>query len=135
MSNKYWGHFLPTIGDTPGEDLWKGVSTLPLHMAATYRRAASLQSLLTAGEDPEIRDQLGRTTLHLVIASWPSINPKPGSRFQAAVSGERRGAETCLRLLCEHGVNLNAEVKHVHKTDQCSTSFCRKGYYGSFEVG
>ncbi|KAF3853373.1 hypothetical protein F7725_014060 [Dissostichus mawsoni] len=103
MSNKYGRHFLPRIGDTPAEDLWKGLSTLPLHLAATYRRAASLQSLLTAGEDPEIRDQLGRTTLHLVIASWPSISPKPGSRFQAAVSGERRGAETCLRLLCEHG--------------------------------
>ncbi|KAK5905715.1 hypothetical protein CgunFtcFv8_001645 [Champsocephalus gunnari] len=116
MSNKYWGCFLPTIGDTPGEDLWKGLSTLPLHLAATYRRAASLQSLLTAGEDPEIRDQLGRTTLHLVIASWPSISPKPGSRFQAAVSGERRGAEACLRLLCEHGVNLNAEVEGSQQT-------------------
>uniref|UniRef100_A0A8D0AFD4 Ankyrin repeat domain 61 n=1 Tax=Sander lucioperca TaxID=283035 RepID=A0A8D0AFD4_SANLU len=62
------------------------------------------------------QDQLGRTTLHLVIAGWPRILtnwPKPGSKFQTAVIGVCRQAEACLRLLCEHGVNVNAEVESL----------------------
>ncbi|XP_039990843.1 ankyrin repeat domain-containing protein 61-like [Xiphias gladius] len=79
-----------------------------------------MQSLLSAGTDPEMRDQLGRTTLHLVIASWPSILttwPKPGSKFQTAVIAVHRKAEACLQLLCEHGVNINAQVEgESHQT-------------------
>uniref|UniRef100_A0A8D0A6X9 Ankyrin repeat domain 61 n=1 Tax=Sander lucioperca TaxID=283035 RepID=A0A8D0A6X9_SANLU len=98
----------------------QGLATLPLHLAASYRRVKSMQSLLPTGADPELRDQLGRTTLHLVIAGWPRILtnwPKPGSKFQTAVIGVCRQAEACLRLLCEHGVNVNAEVEsHVCET-------------------
>ncbi|KAK5850605.1 hypothetical protein PBY51_001470 [Eleginops maclovinus] len=115
MSKKYGRRFL-TRGDAPGEALSKGLTTLPLHLAATYRRVKSMQTLLTAGADPEIRDQLGQTTLHLVIASWPSISPKPGSKYQTTVAGVRRQAEACLQLLCEHGVNVNAKVEGSQQT-------------------
>jgi len=59
------------------------------------------------------RDQLGRTPLHLVIAGWPSIAPttKSSSKFHTAVMGKRRQAEACLRLLCEHGINVKSKVK------------------------
>lgn len=56
------------------------------------------------------RDGLGQTTLHLLITSWPSDKTtwqKPGSKLF-------NEAEACLRLLCEHGVNVNAEVKLFH---------------------
>lgn len=62
---------------------------------------------------------MGRTPLHLVIACWPStltIQPKLGSKFQTALMGLQRQAETCLRLLCEHGSNVNAEVEGSHET-------------------
>ncbi|XP_044034899.1 ankyrin repeat domain-containing protein 61-like isoform X2 [Siniperca chuatsi] len=79
-----------------------------------------MQSLLSAGADPEMRDQLGRTTLHVVITCWPSILttwPKPGSKAQAAMIGVCRQAEACLRLLCEHGVKVNAKVEeNSHQT-------------------
>uniref|UniRef100_A0A3B5AQG3 Ankyrin repeat domain 61 n=1 Tax=Stegastes partitus TaxID=144197 RepID=A0A3B5AQG3_9TELE len=90
-----------------------GFTILPLHLAASYRRVHSMQSLLSAGADIEMRDQLGRTPLHLVIIGWPRILttwPKPDSKFQTAVMGMCRQAEDCVRLLCEHGVNINAEV-------------------------
>lgn len=59
------------------------------------------------------RDMLGRTPLHLVIIGWPSIlntSQKPDSRFQTKVIGVCTKAEACLRLLCDHGVNINAKV-------------------------
>ncbi|XP_070707822.1 ankyrin repeat domain-containing protein 61-like [Pempheris klunzingeri] len=121
MSKKYGSSFLIKIQDSvSGQVSWKGLAILPLHLAASYRRVKSMQSLLSVGADPEMRDQLGRTTLHLVIAGWPSIlttQPKPGSKFQAAVMSMHRQAEACLRLLCEHGVNVNAEVEgESHQT-------------------
>uniref|UniRef100_A0A3Q3EZE0 Ankyrin repeat domain 61 n=1 Tax=Labrus bergylta TaxID=56723 RepID=A0A3Q3EZE0_9LABR len=91
-----------------------GFAIFPLHLAASYRRVKSMQRLLSAGADPEMRDQQGRTTLHLVIASWPSIPTglsKRQSKFLTAVISARRQAEACLQLLCEHGVDVNAEVK------------------------
>lgn len=33
----------------------QGLAILPLHLAASYRRVKSLESLLSAGADPEIR--------------------------------------------------------------------------------
>ncbi|XP_044193732.1 ankyrin repeat domain-containing protein 61-like isoform X2 [Thunnus albacares] len=79
-----------------------------------------MQSLMSAGADPEIRDQLGRTTLHLLISAWPSILTtwlKPGSKLQTAAIGVCGQAEACLRLLCEHGVNISAEVEgESHQT-------------------
>lgn len=121
MSKKYGSNFLIKIKDgAPGKVFWKGLAILPLHLAASYRRVQSMQSLLSAGADPEMRDQLGRTTLQLVISTWPSIlttRLKPGSKFQTAVIDVRRQAETCLRLLCEHGVDINAEVEgESHQT-------------------
>ncbi|XP_073345395.1 ankyrin repeat domain-containing protein 61-like [Pagrus major] len=72
-----------------------------------------MRILLSAGADPEMRDGLGRTTLHLVITSWPSFQttwPKPGSKLCTVVTSRFTQAEACLRLLCEHGVNINAKV-------------------------
>eukprot|EP00064_Thunnus_orientalis_P016568 superscaffoldBa00003314_g16634 len=121
MSKKYGSNFLIKIKDgAPGKVFLKGLAILPLHLAASYRRVHSMQSLMSAGADPEIRDQLGRTTLHLLISAWPSILTtwlKPGSKLQTAAIGVCGQAEACLRLLCEHGVNISAEVEgESHQT-------------------
>ncbi|XP_047233836.1 ankyrin repeat domain-containing protein 61-like isoform X2 [Girardinichthys multiradiatus] len=92
---------------------WKCQAIVPLHLAASYRRARSMQSLLSAGADAEIKDQLGRTSLHLVIINWPIIpttGPKPYSEFWTTMTSAGRKGEACLRLLCEHGVNVNAQM-------------------------
>ncbi|XP_058476759.1 ankyrin repeat domain-containing protein 61-like [Solea solea] len=98
-----------------GRIFFKGLKILPLHLAACYRQVKSMQSLLSSGADPEVRDQLGRTTLHLVITSWPRIpktSPKPHSKLQpAAINTMHGNAEACLRLLCEHGVDISAKVE------------------------
>ncbi|KAG7226418.1 hypothetical protein INR49_013830 [Caranx melampygus] len=108
------------------EYLGRGLAILPLHLAASHRKVKSMQTLLSAGADPEMscpsapashslslchRDHHGRTTLHLVIIGWPRIPtwPKPDSKLQTAMIGVHRKAEACLRLLCEHGVNINAQ--------------------------
>ncbi|XP_008301965.1 ankyrin repeat domain-containing protein 61 isoform X2 [Stegastes partitus] len=113
LSKKYGNKCLiEKQGGASGDVFWKGFTILPLHLAASYRRVHSMQSLLSAGADIEMRDQLGRTPLHLVIIGWPRILttwPKPDSKFQTAVMGMCRQAEDCVRLLCEHGVNINAE--------------------------
>ncbi|XP_062234750.1 ankyrin repeat domain-containing protein 61-like [Platichthys flesus] len=112
MAKKH-GRNLPIqvqVGE-PGNIFWKGP---PLHLAASYRRVKSMQNLLSLGADPGIRDQHGRTTLHRVMTSWPRTSTpwtKPDSNFQNAVIGACRKAEACLQLLCEHGVNVNAEVE------------------------
>ncbi|KAM6951880.1 ankyrin repeat domain-containing protein 61-like [Aplochiton taeniatus] len=92
----------------------QGLAILPLHLAASYRRVKSLESLLSAGADTELRDQHGRTALHLVITHWPYILnswPKPRTKFETAVSAMQRRAEACLETLCQHGVNIHAEVE------------------------
>ncbi|XP_068610475.1 ankyrin repeat domain-containing protein 61-like [Brachionichthys hirsutus] len=98
-----------------GEDSWKGFAMPPLHLAASYRRVKSMQSLLSAGADPETRDRLGQTTLHLLVTNWPIVlTTKPGS---AAGTAAYTQAEACLRLLCEHGASVNAEVEgESHQT-------------------
>ncbi|XP_010727981.2 ankyrin repeat domain-containing protein 61 [Larimichthys crocea] len=115
ITKQYGSNFLIEVQEgAPGEVFWKGLAIYPLHLAASYRRVKSMRSLLSAGADPEIRDQLGRTTLHLVITSWPSILTtwrKPSSKVQTTVTGVHEHAEACLRLLCEHGVDVNAEVE------------------------
>ncbi|XP_008301964.1 ankyrin repeat domain-containing protein 61 isoform X1 [Stegastes partitus] len=121
LSKKYGNKCLiEKQGGASGDVFWKGFTILPLHLAASYRRVHSMQSLLSAGADIEMRDQLGRTPLHLVIIGWPRILttwPKPDSKFQTAVMGMCRQAEDCVRLLCEHGVNINAEVEgESHQT-------------------
>ncbi|KAM9336506.1 ankyrin repeat domain-containing protein 61-like [Symphorus nematophorus] len=120
MSKKYGSNFLIKTRDGgPGEVFQKGLAILPLHLAASYRKVKSMQTLLFAGADPEIRDRLGRTTLHLVITSWPGVLTtcqKPGSKVKTAVASRSGKAEACLRLLCEHGVNVNAEEGASHQT-------------------
>uniref|UniRef100_A0A6Q2XQJ2 Ankyrin repeat domain 61 n=1 Tax=Esox lucius TaxID=8010 RepID=A0A6Q2XQJ2_ESOLU len=91
----------------------QGLAILPLHLAACYRKAKSLESLLSAGADPDIRDLRGRNTLHLVITHWPSMLapwPKASTGFEMAMTSVQRRAEDCIRVLCSHGVNVNAEV-------------------------
>uniref|UniRef100_A0A3B5MJM3 Uncharacterized protein n=1 Tax=Xiphophorus couchianus TaxID=32473 RepID=A0A3B5MJM3_9TELE len=59
------------------------------------------------------RDKLGRTSLHLVIINWPittTTRTKPSSKFWTTVVRASRQAEACLRLLCEHGADVNAQV-------------------------
>ncbi|XP_072230201.1 ankyrin repeat domain-containing protein 61-like [Leuresthes tenuis] len=113
MSKKYGSNCQIEIqGDAPGEVFWK--ATLPLHLAASYRRVHSVQSLLSAGADTEMRDQFGRTPLHLAVTGWVNIqatSSKPDSKFGRAAISAHRQAEACLRLLCEHGVNINARVE------------------------
>uniref|UniRef100_A0A3B4TL00 Ankyrin repeat domain 61 n=1 Tax=Seriola dumerili TaxID=41447 RepID=A0A3B4TL00_SERDU len=97
-----------------------GHTILPLHLAASYRRFKSMQSLLSAGADPEMRDQLGQTTLHLVIVGWPSIQTtwsKPDSKLQTAVIGLHRKAKACLQLLCEHASFKIYSNKHTSRTN------------------
>ncbi|XP_070847576.1 ankyrin repeat domain-containing protein 61-like [Chaetodon trifascialis] len=127
ISKKHGSNFLIRIkDDAPREVLWKGLDILPLHLAASYRRVKSMQSLLSAGADPEMRDRLGQTTLHVVITSWPSMLTwtKPDSKLQTAVTKMRMQAEACLRLLCEHGVNVNAEVEGERHQTALHLSVC-----------
>ena len=41
----------------------------PLHLASRFNRASVVQSLLKTGEDPNAVDVIGRTPLHLAVAS------------------------------------------------------------------
>ncbi|KAM9424438.1 ankyrin repeat domain-containing protein 61-like [Pholidichthys leucotaenia] len=97
----------------------KGVAIHPVHLAASLRRVQSMQSLLAAGADVEMRDQLGRTPLHLLIVGWPSSltgSSRLDSKFQRAATGKCKQAEAFLRLLCEHGANVNAEIVEKSQT-------------------
>ncbi|CAI5659362.1 ankyrin repeat domain-containing protein 61 isoform X2 [Oreochromis niloticus] len=115
LIQKHGSNFLiETQGKVYKEAFCKGSAILPLHLAASYRKIHSMQSLLSAGADTELRDMLGRTPLHLMITGWPSIlntSQKPDSKFQTKVIGVCTQAEACLRLLCDHGVNINAKVE------------------------
>lgn len=56
MIKKYGSNSLIEIqGNASGDIFWKGFAILPLHLAASYRRVQSTQSLLSAGEDIEKR--------------------------------------------------------------------------------
>ncbi|KAM8765960.1 ankyrin repeat domain-containing protein 61 [Rhynchonycteris naso] len=93
---------------------------IPIHLAAEYQRAESLQCLLEHGADPEIRDTLGLTTLHLVLLHWPIISAvlaKPGNltSIQMLLTDIQNSALTCLRILCEHGAQVNAKVGDRHQ--------------------
>ncbi|XP_032429680.1 ankyrin repeat domain-containing protein 61 [Xiphophorus hellerii] len=115
MVKKYGSNSQIEIQDgSSGGVFWKGFAILPLHLAATYRRVHSLQSLLSAGAEAQVKDKLGRTSLHLVIINWPittTTRTKPSSKFWTTVARASRQAEACLRLLCEHGADVNAQVR------------------------
>ncbi|CAG5909378.1 unnamed protein product [Menidia menidia] len=115
MSKKYGSNCLiQTRDEASGEVVCTGFAVPPLHLAASYRKTGSMQRLLSAGADAEMRDRLGRTPLHLVTSGWPNLpdpRPKQGSKFWRALTGAERQAEACLRLLCEHGANVNAQVE------------------------
>ncbi|XP_055085833.1 ankyrin repeat domain-containing protein 61-like isoform X2 [Periophthalmus magnuspinnatus] len=105
---------------TPRKVFWKALSTYPLHLAAMNRKLESMKSLLAMGADIEKRDKQGRTSLHLVIMSWPSLQSSTkkssnSSPFQAILMRVCEKVEACLQLLCEHGADINAEVTGVNK--------------------
>ncbi|KAG7491852.1 hypothetical protein MATL_G00007980 [Megalops atlanticus] len=83
------------------------LAILPIHLAASQRKVRSLESLLRSGADPEIRDQQGCTTLHLLITHWPKIN----GWCECTIAAIQQRAQDCLSLLCSSGVNVNARVE------------------------
>ncbi|KAM7142262.1 ankyrin repeat domain-containing protein 61 isoform 2-T4 [Molossus nigricans] len=93
-------------------------SIIPIHLAAEYRKAQSLHCLLEHGADPEVRDTRGLTTLHLMLLYWPitsTVQTKPGNRIQRLLTDIQNNAVTCLRILCEHGAQVNAQVNNGYK--------------------
>ncbi|XP_077614845.1 ankyrin repeat domain-containing protein 61 isoform X1 [Crocuta crocuta] len=93
-------------------------SIIPIHLAAEYRKAQSLLCLLEHGADPEVRDTRGLTTLHLMLLHWPIISTtwtKPGNRIQKILTDIQNNAVTCLRILCEHGAQVNTRVDNSNK--------------------
>ncbi|KAM5300651.1 ankyrin repeat domain-containing protein 61 [Glossophaga mutica] len=92
--------------------------TVPIHLAAENHRAQSLHCLLEHGADPEVRDTRGLTTLHLMLLHWPvtsTARTKPGNKTQRLLADTQKDAVTCLRILCEHGAHVNAQVDDGHK--------------------
>ncbi|XP_067912997.1 ankyrin repeat domain-containing protein 61-like [Heterodontus francisci] len=92
----------------------QGLAILPIHLAATYRKAKSLQCLLQLKADIETRDAMGRTALHLIIVHWPNIIQDwivPKTKFEKAMAAMQSRAESCLQLLCQHGVQVNATTQ------------------------
>ncbi|XP_045316983.1 ankyrin repeat domain-containing protein 61 [Leopardus geoffroyi] len=93
-------------------------SIIPIHLAAKHRKAQSLLCLLEHGADPEVRDTRGLTTLHLMLLHWPIISTtwtKPGNRIRRILTDIQNNAVTCLRILCEHGAQVNARVDNSNK--------------------
>ncbi|KAF6080439.1 ankyrin repeat domain 61 [Phyllostomus discolor] len=92
--------------------------TVPIHLAAEHRKAHSLHCLLEHGADPEVRDARGLTTLHLMLLHWPvasTVRTEPGNRIHRLLADLQKDAVACLRILCEHGARVNAQVDDRHK--------------------
>nr|XP_010964030.1 ankyrin repeat domain-containing protein 61 [Camelus bactrianus]XP_045359910.1 ankyrin repeat domain-containing protein 61 [Camelus bactrianus] len=93
-------------------------SVIPIHLAAKYRRAQSLLCLLEHNADPEVRDTRGLTTLHLMLLHWPIASTtwtKPGNRIQRILTDIQSNAVLCLRILCEHGAQVNARTGNSNR--------------------
>ncbi|XP_015357482.1 ankyrin repeat domain-containing protein 61 [Marmota marmota marmota] len=93
-------------------------SIIPIHLAAEYHKAPSLLCLLEHGADPEVRDTRGLTALHLMLLHWPITSTtwtKPGDRIQRILTDIQNNAVLCLRILCEHGAQVNARVDNSNK--------------------
>ncbi|XP_051878542.1 ankyrin repeat domain-containing protein 61-like [Pristis pectinata] len=89
----------------------KGLSILPIHLVATYRKARSLECLIQHKADLEAKDARGRRALHLILMHWPNTARDwivPKTKFERAMAAMQSRAEACLRLLCRHGVEVNA---------------------------
>ncbi|EDL89654.1 rCG42811 [Rattus norvegicus] len=90
----------------------------PIHLAAEYRKPQSLLCLLQHGADPEVRDAQGLTTLHLMLLNWPVTSTtwtKPSTRIQKILTDIQNNAVLCLRILCDHGAQVNARVDNSNK--------------------
>ncbi|XP_069501734.1 ankyrin repeat domain-containing protein 61 [Ambystoma mexicanum] len=114
----------------------QSTSVLPIHLAATYRREKSLLCLLELGADADIRDNRGRTALHLIITHWPNIIPKWSERkttFQKAMASMQNRTEACLRIICEHGVEINAEVEGENRQTPLHLAV-RYGAYSAISI-
>ncbi|XP_062036892.1 ankyrin repeat domain-containing protein 61 [Lepus europaeus] len=94
-------------------------TVVPIHLAAGYRKAQSLLCLLEHGADLEARDIRGHTTLHLMLLHWPiapSVWTKPDVRIQKIHRSVQSNAIRCLRILCEHGAQVNTYVDNSTKS-------------------
>uniref|UniRef100_H0VS13 Ankyrin repeat domain 61 n=1 Tax=Cavia porcellus TaxID=10141 RepID=H0VS13_CAVPO len=92
-------------------------SIIPIHLAAKFRNAQSLLCLLEHGADPEVRNTRGLTTLELMILHWPITSitwTKPSNRIQKILT-DQDNAETCLRILCKYGAQVNAQADNSDK--------------------
>ncbi|XP_029414984.1 ankyrin repeat domain-containing protein 61 isoform X2 [Nannospalax galili] len=93
-------------------------SIFPIHLATEYHKPQSLLCLLEHGADPEVRDTQGLTTLHLMLLYWPISSTtwtKPSNRIQKILMDIQNNAVTCLRILCEHGAQVNSRVDNSNK--------------------
>ncbi|XP_069762125.1 ankyrin repeat domain-containing protein 61-like [Narcine bancroftii] len=91
----------------------QGLSILPIHLAAVYRKVKSLECLIQHQADLEAKDARGRRPLHLILTHWPNIAQEwiiPKTKFERAMASMQNRAEACLRLLCQNGVDVNATV-------------------------
>lgn len=53
-----------------------------------------------------------------MLLHWPitsTVQTKPGNRIQRLLADIQNNAVTCLRILCEHGAQVNARVDNSHK--------------------
>ncbi|XP_032182956.1 ankyrin repeat domain-containing protein 61 [Mustela erminea] len=108
-------------------------SVLPIHLAAEHRKAQSLLCLLEHGADPEVRDTRGLTALHLMLLHWPITSTtwtKPGNRIQRILTDIQSNAVLCLRILCEHGAQVNAQVDNSNKPSPLHLAIT----YGTYPV-
>ncbi|KAH0511859.1 Ankyrin repeat domain-containing protein 61 [Microtus ochrogaster] len=85
----------------------------PIHLAAEYHKPQSLLCLLQHGANPEVRDAQGFNTLHQLLLNWPATLTtwsKTNTLIQKLLADIQNNAVTCLRILCEHGVQVNAQA-------------------------
>ncbi|XP_076779738.1 ankyrin repeat domain-containing protein 61 [Arvicanthis niloticus] len=105
----------------------------PIHLAAEYRKPQSLLCLLQHGADPEVRDGQGLTTLHLMLLNWPVTSTtwtKPSTRIQKILTDIQRNTVMCLRILCDHGAQVNARVDSGNKDSPLHLAIT----YGNYSV-
>ncbi|XP_020029475.2 ankyrin repeat domain-containing protein 61 [Castor canadensis] len=94
------------------------VPIVPIHLAAEFHKPQSLLCLLEHGANPEVRDIQGLTALHLLLLHWPITSimcAEPGIRIQRILTDMEKNAVTCLRILCEHGAQVNTRVDNSNK--------------------